>query len=122
MSLNELGSHRRGCNSRAAAKGLELAVGNYVILVNFKIHLHYIAALSVAYYAYAVGILNFTHVSRIGEMIHYLFTVFHFSFLLILIIFYNVFPERTHIAKLLHYRSNVLDDVINILVGSISAD
>ena len=36
----------------------------------------------VAYLADAVGVRYFSHVSRIGEMIHYLFTVCHKYFLL----------------------------------------
>ena len=37
---------------------------------------------AVAYLADAVGVRYFSHVSRIGEMIHYLFTVCHKYFLL----------------------------------------
>ena len=58
----------------AAAEGLELYVGDGVIL-NFQVDLHNIAALGVAHLTHAVGVRKDAHVSGVAEMVHNFFTV-----------------------------------------------
>mgnify|MGYP007086214649 CR=1 FL=1 len=56
----------------AAAEGFELAVTDDVALViDIEIDSHDIAAFCVSDSTYAAGVLNFSHVSWVLEMVHY---------------------------------------------------
>ena len=61
LTDNKIGSHRGGSYRRTAAKGLELCVGDDIVLYLEK-YLHYVAALGVTNCTYAVGVLYLTHV------------------------------------------------------------
>ena len=74
LALDQFGSHGAGGNCAAAAEGLELGVGNDVI-VDLQIHLHNISALGVTHLADAVRIGDLTHIAGVAEVVHYLFTV-----------------------------------------------
>ena len=69
LALDHLGGHGGGGNGAAAAEGLELHVLDAVIL-DLEVHFHNVAALGVAYLAYAVGIGDLSHIPGMGEMIH----------------------------------------------------
>ena len=50
--------HAAGCYSSTAAKGLELHIADDLVVIHIQIDSHDIAALGVAYGAYAAGILE----------------------------------------------------------------
>ena len=69
LALDELRGHGGGRDGAAAAEGLELHVLDAVIL-DLQVHFHNIAALGVAYLAYAVGVGDLAHIPGMGEMVH----------------------------------------------------
>ena len=69
LALDELRGHGRRSDGAAAAEGLELRILDAVIL-DLEVHFHNVAALGVAYLAYAVGIGDLSHIPGMGEMIH----------------------------------------------------
>ena len=69
LALDELSGHGGGRDGAAAAEGLELRILNAVIL-DLQVHFHNIAALGVAYLAYAVGVGDLAHIPGMGEMVH----------------------------------------------------
>ena len=69
LTLDEFRGHGGGRDGAAAAEGLELHVLDAVIL-DLQVHFHNIAALGVAYFAYAVGVGDLAHIPGMSEMIH----------------------------------------------------
>ena len=63
LALYQLRRHAAGCYSSTAAKGLELHIADDLVVIHIQIDSHDIAALGVAYGAYATGILQFSNVS-----------------------------------------------------------
>ena len=81
FALDHLRGHGGRGNGGATAKGVEFHVRNDVIF-HLDIDLHNVAALGVAHLADAVGVVHFTQVPGVGEVIHDFFTVQHNQFLL----------------------------------------
>ena len=75
LANNHLRSHRAGRNRRATAKGLELRVAHNLILVDIQEDAHDVAALRVADRADAAGVIDFTHIAGVHEMIHDFFGI-----------------------------------------------
>lgn len=75
LANNHLRSHRTGRNRRATAKGLELRVAHNLILVDIQEDAHDVAALRVADRADAAGVIDFTHIAGVHEMIHDFFGI-----------------------------------------------
>ena len=72
LSHYHLCRHAACSNGSAAAEGFELAVTDDVALViDIEIDSHDIAAFCVSDSTYAAGVLNFSHVSWVLEMVHY---------------------------------------------------
>src|SRR3990172_4293779 len=69
LALHQVRYHAARGDRRAAPEGLELGLGDDVIL-DLDIETHHIPAHGVAHGAHAVGVLDLTHVVRMGEMVH----------------------------------------------------
>ena len=82
LALYHLGSHRAGCDCRAAAEGLELNVLDDAVVRHLEVNLHNIAALCVADLADTVCVLNLANIARMRKVVEHLFTVLHKIYLL----------------------------------------
>ena len=65
LTLNHIGSNGAGGDGGSTAEGLELHVLDDLIIIDLQVHLHNIAALGIAYFAYTVSIFNLAYISRI---------------------------------------------------------
>ena len=74
FALDHFSGHGAGSDSGATAEGFKLNVFDDAVF-NFQVHFHNIAAFGVSNFSYAVGILNFSHVSGVGEMVHDFFRI-----------------------------------------------
>ena len=79
FSLNEFCSHTACRYSSAAAECLKFHILNHLIFINIKINTHDIAAFRISYRTHAAGILYFSYISWMLEMIHNFFCI-HFLF------------------------------------------
>ena len=72
LSHYHLGRHAACGNGSTTAECFKLTVTDDMCLViNVEIDSHDIAAFCVSDSTYAAGVLNFSHVSRVLEMVHY---------------------------------------------------
>lgn len=74
LTFDHLGGHAAGCNGTAAAEGVELYIGDHIV-VNFQVDFHDVTALGVAHFADAVCVINGAQVAGVQEMIHNFITV-----------------------------------------------
>ena len=74
LALDHLRSHGGGSDGRAAAEGLELHIHDDIIF-DLQIDLHNVAALGVAHFTHAVGVLDDTHIPGVHKVVHNNFTV-----------------------------------------------
>ena len=93
LALDHLGCHRARGNRAAAAEGLKLHIFNLIVF-DFEIHLHDVAALGVADFAHAVRVLDASHISRVHEVIHHNIGIKCHS-LVLLIYSINCFSPRS---------------------------
>ena len=75
LALDHLSSHRAACYRGTAAERTELNIIDDAILADLEKDLHDVAALCISDLAYAVGVLDSADITRMCEVIHYLFTV-----------------------------------------------
>jgi len=59
---NHRSCHAGGCDSGAAAKGLELRVCNHIVLINLDLNLHHISTDRTAIDARSVCVFHFTNI------------------------------------------------------------
>ena len=104
LALYQLRRHAAGRYGSTAAKGLELHIADDLIVIHIQIDSHDIAALGVAYGAYATGILQFSNVSGIAENGPLLFHCTYINLLcsstklFCLRLLDEIFVQRRHIA------------------------
>ena len=89
LSFDKLCRHTAGRHCRAAAEGFELYIADDLVLIDIEIDPHDVAALCIADRANTAGVFDFSHVSRMLEMIHYFFCI-HLYFLLVCICFFTL--------------------------------
>ena len=80
LSFYQFCCHTAGCNSCAASKSLKLYIPDDLIFINIQINSHDISTFCISNCTYTAGILNFSYISRMLKMIHYLFCI-HSNFL-----------------------------------------
>ena len=77
LALDHLRCHTACCNSGTAAKCLELAVTDDLVVIDIKINTHNIATFRISDCTDTTGVLDFSYVSWVGEVFHNLFTVIY---------------------------------------------
>ena len=103
LALHEFGCHAACRDRRTAAEGLELRIPDHTGVVDIEIDAHDIPADSVAHGTASARILDFPHVARVGEMIHYSIGIIHCHGLLP---FETPLPMQA--GRLVFYSSNPL--------------
>jgi len=76
FTLDEFSRHRTGGNSGTAAKGLELNINKYAVFY-LEVHLHDVAADSVADFADTVCVSYLTDIAGSGKMVKDLIRIYH---------------------------------------------